>query len=78
MDEEANEDGDVILHPPNDGQQSDEESGDDEIINPGHMTRGQLTAEAEMQNGSIRVDDYVPVSDTSIRHIIFLFFIRTV
>ena len=64
-DDETNEDGDVILHPPNDGLQSDEESGDDEIINPGHMTRGQLTAEAEIgsQNESIRIQDDVPVSD---------------
>ena len=35
---------DVIIH----GQQSDEELGDEEIINPGHLTRGQLTAQAEI------------------------------
>ena len=35
---------DVIIR----GQQSDEESGDEEIINSGHLTRGQLTAQTEI------------------------------
>ena len=54
LDSDTDDNGDfseatVVIHPPNDGAKSDEESGDEEIINPGHLTRGQLTAPAEVQ-----------------------------
>ena len=63
LDDNESEDGDVIIHPPSDSRQSDEESGDEEVVNPGHMTRGQLTAETEVQRVNMRSQDIAPVSD---------------
>lgn len=46
--ENENEIQDVIIFPPNDGNCSDQESGDEETANPDHLSRRQLTAPAEL------------------------------
>ena len=47
-DDSDNEFTDIVLHPPADGNCSDKESGDEEAVNPDHLTRRQLIAEAEI------------------------------
>ncbi len=38
----------IIIHPPKDGNCSDQESGDEEIVNSGHLSKSQLLAPAEI------------------------------
>ncbi len=49
---------DIILHPPNNGQKSDEESGDEEV-NTDHLTKSQLSAPADIQVVNLPEDEEV-------------------
>ena len=59
-DESESEYTDIILHPPADGNCSDEESGDEEVANADHLTRRQLIADAELN-----ADDEASDQETS-------------